>query len=99
MDPITSSVVESMTSMVPVPVEGTHSPPMYKRSRTIGCEAPMVIPLLEVMFPQLTRVGHGIFRPPGPVGPLCIGDTIYVVSGMYPLRPGRAEQGRGMTQT
>src|ERR1035437_5453302 len=97
MDPITSSVVESMTSMVPFPVEGTHSPPMYKRSRTIGCEAPMVIPLLEVMSPQLTRVGHGIFRPPGPGGPHCIGDTIYVVSVC--IRSARGEQGSGMTQT
>ena len=56
--PMTSSVVESITSRVPVPADGTHSPPMNKRSRTIyGCGLPTVVPLVEVASPQHSARG------------------------------------------
>jgi hypothetical protein len=43
--PITASVVESMTSMDPSLLEGTHAPPMNSLSRTIAVVVSMVFPL------------------------------------------------------
>ena len=43
--PMTCSVVESMTAMVPDTEDGTHSPPMYNVSRTTVSNGSMILPL------------------------------------------------------
>ncbi len=43
-DPMTSSVVESITSIDPDPEDGTQAPPMYNLSRTIAVMVGMVLP-------------------------------------------------------
>ena len=44
--PMTSSVVESITSIDPEPVEGTHRPPMKSESRTSVFMVGMALPWL-----------------------------------------------------
>ncbi len=74
-EPMTASVVESITSIVPAPVEGTHAPPIQSRSRTsvfvvviVGppCRGAPAGPVLRSRLPLYVPPSGG--RSPPPAG-------------------------------